>query len=144
MKFAELAAPQMTDDNAGANDMGLSAQGAKNRERVVEISGFADDPMIECDESVCCQHDGVWMRPRNGESFANCVPQGELANGQSTNRTLPDSRSNTLEVITSLREQFAATWGSGGQNEEPGPRSITDPMAFFQIARRVSHRRETG
>ena len=144
MKCAELATPQMTDDNAGANDMGLFAQGAKNRERVVEISGFADDPMIECDESVCCQHDGVWMRPRNGESFANCVPQSELANGQSTNRTLADSRSNTLEVVPSLREQFAATWGSGGQNEHPGARSITDPMAFFQIDRQVSHRRETG
>lgn len=144
MKCAELAAPQMIDDNAGANDMGLSAQGAKNRERVVEISGFADDSVIKCDESVCCQHDGVWLRPRNGESFANCVPQSELANGQSTNRTLADSRRNTLEVITSLREQFAATWGSGGQKEELGPRSITDPMAFFQIGRQVSHRRETG
>ena len=144
MKCAELAAPQMTDGYAGANDMGLSAQGAKNCERVVEISGFADDPMIECDESVCCQDDSVWLRPRNGESFANCVPQSELTNGQSTNRTLPDSRSNTLEVITSLREQFAATWGSGGQNEEPGPRSIIDPTAFFQIDGQVSHRRETG
>jgi hypothetical protein len=133
----------MTDDYAGANDMGLSTEGAKNCERVVEISGFADDSMIECDKSVCCQHDSVWMRPRNGQSFANCVPQSELANGQSTNLTLPDSRSNTLEVITSLREQFAATWGSGGQNEEPGPRSIIDPTAFFQIDGQVSHRRET-
>ena len=124
--------------------MGLFAQGAKNRKRVVEISGFADDPMIEGDESVCCQHDGVWMRPRNGESFANCVPQSELANGQRTNRTLFDLRRNTLEVVTSLREQFAATWGSGGQNEESGPRSIIDPTALFQIDEQVSHRRETG
>ena len=144
MKCAELAAPQMTDGYAGANDMGLSAQGAKNCERVVQITGFADDSMIECDESVCCQDDSVWLRPRNGESFANCVPQSELANGKCPNRTLFDSRRNTLEVVTSLREQFAATWGSGGQNEEPGPRSIIDPTAFFQIDGQVSHRRETG
>ena len=124
--------------------MGSSAQGAKDCERVVQISGFADDSVIECDKRVGCQHDDVGIRPCNGESFANRVPQSELANGQCTNRTLADSRRNTLEVETGLREQFPATWGSGGQNEEPGPRSITDPTAFFQIDRQLSHRRKVG
>jgi len=101
----QMASPHNHDTRA--NLVGAAAQAAQDFPRFDEIDRFADDPAIECNESIGPKHNGAGSCGRNRAGFASGIRSGEFRDREIFAGELGDSGRPNFESISCAAEQFA-------------------------------------
>jgi hypothetical protein len=53
--------------------MGPAAQSLEHSDRVVDVAGFSENLIVDCDQSIGAEDDLLWMRTSRGHRFARRV-----------------------------------------------------------------------
>ena len=93
---------QMNDEDARNHEVHPAAEQSKEAGRFGAIGRFANQLLVERDESIGAQDDAAGMSSGDNETLAQSVVTGRLAQGQLVGMEFLNSWLNDLEIVAAV------------------------------------------
>jgi len=94
----------MGDENARYHEVHAAAEQSQEARRFGEVGGFADQLVVERDESIGGQNNPAGMSSGNSEALTQGVVTGGLAKGQLVGMKFLNNRRNDLEIVAGVSQ----------------------------------------
>ena len=93
---------QMNDEDARSHEVHPAAEQSKEARRFGAIGRFANQLLVECDESIGAQDDAAGMSSGDNEALAQSVVTSRLAQGQLVGMEFLNNRRNDLKIVAAV------------------------------------------